>query len=310
MARQTWLLGDSRSADDKHLRKAITFGQPSSHHGRVEISTHPPHVDPIGVKGDQQWLAEVAPKLVTCSCSQCNAGFQADADFYSSSRCPRCRTPSEQAAVEPSAADLHWRSTLHTDKPRLVPKPGKVAERPRCALCGMIGPHVCFARGQTPEFDSPADRARVGFKDRGKLRYLPTFKSSFHAGGWTSGGTWPMLNKQRAHSSPGVQHVQIAAGSEPHTTDSWAAPRGPTPFSSPPHSAVQSPGSSVRSSRQDRGGRASAVTSARPTPEAAQFQPPQVLQQGGQRSGDCSARTRRWEERRAAFLAARAQAPR
>lgn len=187
-SRETWLVGDSQEGDDRHHRRMIQFSQPEMpdwhdyYYARMGRTAPPAYS--YRMKGDRQWIAEgQSTPMTECGCSMCGAAFYGHPSARVCLRCARFLNPEEVHVGQ----DAQWRSMLRTDVPRLVPNPGKVAERQRCKFCGALEPHICYARNRPVEFDDDQDRAGVGFLDRGVRRYQPFVRSMHHPGGWTSG---------------------------------------------------------------------------------------------------------------------------
>lgn len=297
--RQTWLIGDSDRASDRFKRRAVAFGQGGSAsrdlpHPRRRSSPEQLGNDGWGLKGDAWWLQEGQPTaLVQCSCPQCGGAFAGRPETTMSGRqrgllCERC---SDQ--VQPSAsgaAELLWRSTLHTDVPRAIHRPGKVAERPRCTLCGALEPHVCQAKDEYPAFDSPSERRLVGFVDRGLRRYHPETKSAAHHSGLTS-GPWEarpeaiMQSTNRSVASTGSK-VRLSPSALRHGREKELLRKG-TPFASPAASTASS--HTVHAAQ-----RADNEVGAMQEHQRRDFKPEQRPQ---------NQRLARWEARREKFLA-------
>ncbi|CAK0803920.1 unnamed protein product [Prorocentrum cordatum] len=275
--RQTWLVGDSDSASNRHKRFAITFGQP---HYQADFACATPQRTPsrssaaLAMKGDRRWIAEGLPTpLVPFECVGCGRMASAHPRGAAAELCGCCRqreAPERGPGGADAAANLRWQASLHAKEPRPVPTSGKAPERERCARCGALQPHRCALVGLEAQFDSPEDRRRVGFVDRGVRRHQPEHRSAYHPGGWTSSG-WP--------------------GAPPRTP--WAAPRLPTPFSSRPPSAPPSAAASAAS------GTAAGSTPSGAEPPASAPREPCAPAPG---SPAPSQRLLRWEERRRAAV--------
>jgi len=233
-------------------------------------------------KGDRCWMEQGrATPLIPCSCAQCGRefGLSRRVDVSDEVCCPRCNDGMASRMPEQSPAEQLWVSTLHTDVPRAIPRPGKVAERQRCVACGALGPHKCPVQC-TPAYDSPQDRALVGFVDRGLRRYHPETKSEHHTQGLTSGAS--RLKEQDL----AVLKVRLAKSALAHGRIAGELVWQGTPFASP---LAASPAASVRELQTKQVVHAAAVNEL-PVREASIV-------------GEPNLRLQRWEERRAAQVA-------
>eukprot|EP00931_Biecheleriopsis_adriatica_P120929 TRINITY_DN96015_c0_g1_i1.p1 TRINITY_DN96015_c0_g1~~TRINITY_DN96015_c0_g1_i1.p1 ORF type:complete len:311 (-),score=43.93 TRINITY_DN96015_c0_g1_i1:12-944(-) len=291
--RETWLVGDATRGDDVHMRRLVAFGQGGIAAQTAQRRTPSARSEKpsMRMKGDRRWLedGQVTP-LLQCSCGRCGGAFAAKPRGGQAVEpyCEGCRD-ALHPVPEPAAAEQLWRAGLHTDAPRPIPRPGKVAERPRCTLCGAMEPHVCPAKGRgPPAFDSPEDRRLVGFADRGVRRYHPETRSEDHHAGWTS-GPWSSSAHHRSTSSETMRssgsRVRLAKAALQHGHPAEELLRKGTPFASP----VMSSASSQRGEK------------VAPAHRPVFSQEPPV--QSRSQQAEASSRLARWEARRAAHVA-------
>lgn len=192
--RETWLVGDNPwSREDRHHHRVIQFFRsPSVREAEAQArairvdqiaNSVPEAFDSPGLKGDGDWMkAGKATPLTSCSCANCGGAFQAKQGTYF---CQHCNfTIDEDASCIHFDAD--WKATLKADVPRNVPRPGKVADKLKCQVCGALGHHHCVRNQNHELFDSPGNRTAVGFADRGRRRFHPVWHSPYHTLGWTS----------------------------------------------------------------------------------------------------------------------------
>eukprot|EP00747_Dinoflagellata_sp_TGD_P179730 gnl/TRDRNA2_/TRDRNA2_31022_c0_seq1.p1 gnl/TRDRNA2_/TRDRNA2_31022_c0~~gnl/TRDRNA2_/TRDRNA2_31022_c0_seq1.p1 ORF type:complete len:295 (-),score=14.20 gnl/TRDRNA2_/TRDRNA2_31022_c0_seq1:129-1013(-) len=289
MSRDTWLVGDSPWNPDTHMRRQVTFGQapdslrrlpwpprPGTNGSRSPFTLH-------ATKGDRSWMSRGLPTPpVACQCAQCGSTFAGNLSAGPCNYCPSCYEREDTSHV---GHDARWRATLHTDEPRHVPNPGKVAERQQCRHCGALEPHVCRAIPGTPVFDSPEDRRRVGFVDRGVRRHrVYPANAAGDLAGFTAAGA-------------GGDDVAEARKRPRSPKTPWVPPRRATPFSS------QTPSSTYSRALSAPAAGAPAVSIA----EAASIAAKQDV---GMATATLDTgpglRDRRYELRRSAFLASRA----
>jgi hypothetical protein len=193
MSRQTLLIGDAPTATTRAKVRTAFFAEPNdgSAYRRVKaiMENEADRMDQrpkfkLPLKGDKEWMNAQNPlgeRDYGSRCPGCGTVFFSNSmgGFHSGrGMCGSCSARLGRGkAMGPGPGEMGWQSQLHGNK-LIMAQPGKAIE--------YLKPQTNYLNYYA-QFDSPEERKRVGFQDRGKRRYQNSNASDYHGGGWTSG---------------------------------------------------------------------------------------------------------------------------